>query len=605
MRQKSAYQPPTNENGMVTRNANNTITLQESDGRVYVFSADGKLASATSPTDDLKPAAIKYEYSGTPSRLTKVIDGVDPTRFGTLYYSNNAACGVSPSGFDAAAPAETLCGYKTTDGDTTNFYYTAGLMTRIVQPGGVTTDLSYDAKGRIASIRGGLAYDLISAGQRLNGDAGLTYEVAYDVLGRAKLIREPNSVTGGARREHTYKYVAGDSLNWTDAQRIPGEAMATSPSLVNYGGDKIGLFSRNATNNAVWKSYSDNTWSDWVNLGGGIYDYPGATSWEDGRIDMFVRGTDNNLYTKTYQNGIWSAYTGLGGGSTTSAPSATSWSYGRIDVVAKGIGNQLMHRAYSPGSGWSGNDDLGGCISQAPTVSSWGVERLNIYVQGCGSPSSFFEKYWSPGWSDFIITPEQNLTSGIQSVSIPATKNIHIVARGSAGQLRYRTYNGSNWLPWQTLSDCIQESPAITNVGDNNLLIVYRGCDGYFYQIKGAKVFGRTVMTSTLTSEPYGYSQIVEYDGLNRAMRSTDRSGLKSTADYHPYKDMIYTTTDQLGLRTSTVFDRKDMPSENYGPAPKEWFGADGRPLPGFVNQVPRADTKYDEGHQWAERGLV
>ncbi len=64
---KASYVPPTNENGRVTRNANNTITLDEADGRVYIFGSDGRLVSATSPTDDLRPAAIKYEYSGMPA----------------------------------------------------------------------------------------------------------------------------------------------------------------------------------------------------------------------------------------------------------------------------------------------------------------------------------------------------------------------------------------------------------------------------------------------------------------------------------------------------------------------------------------------------------
>jgi RHS repeat-associated protein len=597
---KNAYQPPEGEQGIVTKNANNTITLQEADGRVYVFGADGRLSTATSATDDLKPAALKYEYAGTPARLTKVIDGVDPSRSGTLYYGSDSVCGTSPSGFDASAPVNTLCAYKTTDGDTTNFYYTSGQMTRIVQPGGVTTDMAYDSKGRIVSVRGGLAYDLITSGQRTNGDAGLTYEISYDAIGRASVIREPSLTAGSARREHSYKYVSGDSMQWTDATRIPGEATATSPSLVNYGGDKIGLFSRNAANNAVFKNLTDNTWSDWQNLGGGILDYPGAASWEDGRMDMFVRGTDNNLYTMVYQNGAWGAYASLANGTgITSAPSATSWSTNRIDVVAKGPANQLLHRAYSPGTGWSGYNDLGGCISQAPAVSTWGVDRLNMYVQGCapaGSPTSFFEKYWTGGFGDFLITSEQNLTSGIQSVSIPATKNIHIVARGPTGDLRYRIYNGSNWLPWQSLVTCIQESPAITNIGDNNLMIVYRGCDGFFYQLNGSKIFGKTVMSSTLTNQPNGYSDKVEYDSLFRTVKNFDKAGLFSITDYHPYKDISYGSTDAINLKSTTVYDRKDLPIESYGPAPKAWYGADGRPLAAYATQVPKSETKYDEG---------
>ncbi len=193
-------------------------------------------------------------------------------------------------------------------------------MTRIVQPGGVTTDLAYDSFGRIVSVRGSLAYDLIMAGQRLNSDAGLRYEISYDALGRASLLREPSLTAGAARREHSYKYVPGNSMSWTSPEMLPGANQAVaSPTLVNYGGDKIGLFSRNTAGNAIWRNLTDNTWSEWENLGGVILDYPGAASWEDGRIDMFGRGTDNSLYTRVYQNGSWGAWAGLGGGAITSA----------------------------------------------------------------------------------------------------------------------------------------------------------------------------------------------------------------------------------------------------------------------------------------------
>ncbi len=67
---KMAYQPPVNEDGNLTRNDNATYTFLDSDGRTYVFNADGTIASVTNPVDDSKPAALQYVYGGTPSRLT-------------------------------------------------------------------------------------------------------------------------------------------------------------------------------------------------------------------------------------------------------------------------------------------------------------------------------------------------------------------------------------------------------------------------------------------------------------------------------------------------------------------------------------------------------
>src|SRR6266540_5395851 len=55
----SSYKPPVNEDGQLIRNADGTFNLQDTDGRVYVFNADGTLQSVTNPVDDRNPAALK------------------------------------------------------------------------------------------------------------------------------------------------------------------------------------------------------------------------------------------------------------------------------------------------------------------------------------------------------------------------------------------------------------------------------------------------------------------------------------------------------------------------------------------------------------------
>lgn len=52
------YTPPVNEDGTLSKNADNTYTLADTDGRTYVFNADGTLQSVSSPTDDRQPAAL-------------------------------------------------------------------------------------------------------------------------------------------------------------------------------------------------------------------------------------------------------------------------------------------------------------------------------------------------------------------------------------------------------------------------------------------------------------------------------------------------------------------------------------------------------------------
>jgi hypothetical protein len=229
----TAYKPPVNEDGVLTANADGTYTMQDSDGRTYVFSTEGLLVSVTTPTDDRKPAALKYNYAtiGTsgPSRITEISDGVDPTRKASIYYSGDSNCGSAPSGFDAQAPVNMLCSVKTNDGRATYFYYLNGQLSRVAEPGTEYTDYQYetlsDGTQRIASIRDSLANDAIAAGVRANDATALT-QVEYDQFGRVTKVRQPAATAGAARTEHTINYFVGDGTSYYGAteQHVVGSS---------------------------------------------------------------------------------------------------------------------------------------------------------------------------------------------------------------------------------------------------------------------------------------------------------------------------------------------------------------------------------------------
>lgn len=202
---KGSYVPGTNEYGTLTKNGDGTLTLIDSDGKTYTFDSSGRITSVTLPTDDRKPAALKYVYSGTPVRLKQIVDGVDPNRTGTLYYSGEAECGTAPSGYDTA-PANMLCAFRTYDGRTTYLYYKNGLLARIVSPGNETTTLGYDSLGRIIQHQSSTAYDAVQAGVRADNES-VTSQIVYDILGRASSITMPAASEGGFRAKHSYTYL--------------------------------------------------------------------------------------------------------------------------------------------------------------------------------------------------------------------------------------------------------------------------------------------------------------------------------------------------------------------------------------------------------------
>ncbi len=227
------YKPPVNEDGRLSRNDDGTYTLQDSDGRTYVFSVEGLLSSVTNPLDDKKPAALKYNYTstaGAPARLTQVADGVDPTRYANVYYSGDSNCGTAPSGFDATAPTNMLCAVKTNDGQATYFYYASGQLARIAAPGNEITDYTYqtlsDGSKRISGVRDAAANDAIAAGVRAN-DSNAVTEVEYDFLGRVSKVRQPAATTGATRTEHTVEYLPGDTYYGATQQHVVG---ATEPN---------------------------------------------------------------------------------------------------------------------------------------------------------------------------------------------------------------------------------------------------------------------------------------------------------------------------------------------------------------------------------------
>lgn len=214
----SGYKPPVNENGYLVRNVDGTFTLQDSDGQVYVFAADGTLSSVTSSPDDRNPAALKYEYqslNNSPQHLYKIKDGVDDSRTLTLYYSGQSQCGTAPSGFDANAPPDMLCAAQTNDGRTTYFYYVQGQLARVAMPGNSLVDYQYqqvyNAAGaligyQLVAVRDALANDAIAAGVRTNDDNAKT-QIAYDTLGRVSSVTQPAPTTGASRLQHTIEYL--------------------------------------------------------------------------------------------------------------------------------------------------------------------------------------------------------------------------------------------------------------------------------------------------------------------------------------------------------------------------------------------------------------
>lgn len=221
----SGYKPPVNEYGYLVRNNDGSFTLQDADGKTYVFDTTGTLVSLTNPLDDRQPAALQYTYgpiNGTgPSAIQQITDSVNTNRWARVYYGGAAQCGTSPSGF-VSAPANMVCALITNDGRTTYFYYrlyngTYANLARVARPGNDNTDYQYQAVlnsdkqvigYQLVGVRDSLANDAIVAGVRANDSSTLT-QIGYDALGRAVSVTAPAATAGATRIKRTIQYLPG------------------------------------------------------------------------------------------------------------------------------------------------------------------------------------------------------------------------------------------------------------------------------------------------------------------------------------------------------------------------------------------------------------
>jgi RHS repeat-associated protein len=215
------FTPPVGEDGHLVRNSDGTVTLQDSDGRTYVFNQDGTVRAVTTAADDRNPTALQYTYGDSPAHLRQITDGVTSARWAKIYVGgdkldwnpvNANACTTPPAGF-LSAPIGLICAVITSDGQQTKFFYANDTnstpiprLARIELPGGEIFDYGYDATlGRITSLRNSLANDAISAGVRTQNNTVLT-EIAYDALGKISNVTLPAASVGAVRLAHSYNY---------------------------------------------------------------------------------------------------------------------------------------------------------------------------------------------------------------------------------------------------------------------------------------------------------------------------------------------------------------------------------------------------------------
>jgi RHS repeat-associated protein len=210
------------------------VVLTEDDGTVYAFDALGKLTSATSPADALKPATPLVTWRAGTGQADRVSDrlslnGAAYDRYVRFAYAGDTAASVGLSAADTdasgsacpvfgygAVPAGMLCriiypGHVAGQLDTTQLFYNSnGQLAAIRDPGVELTQFAYDANGRLSVIMDSLVIDWWSADTSRSLTNAVT-NIAYDTTGRATSVTlpAPDGTTAANRPSKTYTYGTG------------------------------------------------------------------------------------------------------------------------------------------------------------------------------------------------------------------------------------------------------------------------------------------------------------------------------------------------------------------------------------------------------------
>ncbi len=192
------------------------FVLSNNEGTEFVFGVDGWVRLVRTLTDDRRPAALKYTYTAVPGTvgapvLTKITDPVGNRDINLCYSST---CDMP--GYATSAPAGMLARISHWDGTFSWLIYDGnGRLIRLINPGNITADLSYDTQGRLTSVRDALAFDAIAAGQRpdCTSPASTTCStvIAYNSAGKVATVTQPAPTNGAARPARTYSYPTSDT----------------------------------------------------------------------------------------------------------------------------------------------------------------------------------------------------------------------------------------------------------------------------------------------------------------------------------------------------------------------------------------------------------
>lgn len=253
-----SYKAPAGEAGLLALDGAGRVTLTDGDGTVYAFDANGKLLSATAPSDGMKPATPTMEYA-TNGLLKSITDPVDGRKVRFAYGGDTnqtvglsgvdgaataSACQVPGGSGYAAAPTGMLCriiypdhvpGSTDAEDTSTRLYYNSlGQLAAIVEPGAAQVSFGY-TDGLLTTVQNVTETDWLKVHPEHASDHEVGTLIEYDAEQRVSAVKlsAPDGVTAAERPEREYSY--GTNESWVDIAGLNTSATSLGHAgLVTY-----------------------------------------------------------------------------------------------------------------------------------------------------------------------------------------------------------------------------------------------------------------------------------------------------------------------------------------------------------------------------------
>ncbi|MDB6027057.1 MAG: hypothetical protein JWM68_3280, partial [Verrucomicrobiales bacterium] len=137
---------------------------------------------------------------------------------------------------------------------------------------------------------------------------------------------------------------------------------------------------------------------------------------------------------------------------------------GNVHVFGRGGDGACWLRSWYEGDGWHDWYSLGGTITGGPDAYSRNSGHVAVVVNSTSNPGHIKQDVWITsggwgGWSDLWTSAGGNMTSDPTCVA-RGTDNVHIFARGPAGDCMKRSWNATTgWAAWSSEGGSITDAP--------------------------------------------------------------------------------------------------------------------------------------------------